>query len=172
MQWKMTAAVLGRSFALASVAATAAQAQVAPNPTLPGAGVRELSFSGQLASRPTDSYDIQVRYGPFQDSRLQVGGELGLGKVPGVRTTALGVFANYHFPRAAAQLPFMGLYLGTINHKGDGSSSSTVWGFQSGIKYFLNSAVAVTPQLVYRKPGKSHLAETLALQASISLFLR
>ncbi len=127
--------------------ATAGRAQAPINPLLPVQGTREIELRGNFTIEPDDSYDLTVGYGPFLNPTFQVKGVLN---VVGNGDTAwsLGAEGNYHFPGAAASLPFVGAFLGyTDAEEGDGDIS---WGAQGGVKYFLNSSVAFTGQLVYR----------------------
>ena len=136
------AAVLALGFA------TASRAQAPINPLLPTTGTREIELRGNITIDPEDSYDVTLGYGPFLNPNLQV---KGVAQFVGNGTDAwsLGVEGNYHFPGASPTLPYAGIFLGyTDSQVGDGDIS---WGLQGGVKHFINSSVAFTGQLVYRK---------------------
>ena len=152
--------------------ATAGRAQEPVNPLLPTQGTREIELRGNFTFEPDDSYFIHGAYGPFLNQNLQVGGSLDYNKIDDFDLTTIGVFANYHFPRASATLPFAGVFIGFSSGDGDDTTS---YGIQGGVKHFLNNNVSLNAALVYRKhdediaPGKDH---DFGLQFGLSVYLR
>lgn len=152
------------------LSSTAAFAQ--SNPIFPEKGTREIGISsGSLSFRPKNVYNLTGTYAQFESAKLQVGGEVGVSRSDGGnRRTSLGIFANYHQPQGASMLRFAGLFLGNTDASGGGSGNA--WGLQAGVKSFINSGAAITPQLVYRKSSKSGASETLSVEVGLRLFLR
>lgn len=142
------------------------------NPLLPAQGTREISVGGVFVFEPSDSYNINARYGPFLNPNVQVGGEIGFNKAGDNKLTTYGLFGNYHFPSASATLPYVGVFLGGINaDTGARDENTTMWGLHGGIKHFLNANVAAFGELQYRDPNKGD-DNLVQLQFGLSFFLR
>jgi hypothetical protein len=138
------------------------------NPLLPTQGTREISLRGNFIIEPDDSYDLTASYGPFLDTRLQVGAELGFAKAGDFDVYTLGAFANYHFPGESAVLPFVGIFLGYTD--GDQADGDISYGLQGGVKYFLNNNVSFNASLVYRNLEDAD--DTWGLFFGLSTYLR
>ena len=155
--------------------AAAGRAQELTNPLLPQEGTREIALRGNLFFQPNDTYNLQGKYGPFVSDRLQVAGTFGFDKSGGAKSTLYGVEANYHFPSASPTLPFVGAFFGGANisgGSGGGKVNSTAYGFQGGVKHFLNSSVAATGEFQYRHPTGRNSKDTTALVFGLAVFLR
>jgi hypothetical protein len=146
------------------------QAQGLTNPLLPVQGTKEVFLRGNLQFEPDDFFFIEAGYGPFLSSNLQVGGSLSFTDPgEGDNLTTLGLFANYHFPGASQVLPYVGAFIG-FSDAGDGSS--TAYGLQGGVKYFINSSVAATAQLVYRDFDESGADAEVGISFGLATYLR
>ncbi|MBC8104162.1 MAG: hypothetical protein H7Z41_16430 [Cytophagales bacterium] len=150
--------------------ATASQAQTPVNPLLPTTGTREIGLSGTLNFEPSTDLALSVKYGRFQNQKLEFGGYgTILDPERGDSTYSVGAFADYHFPGASPLLPFIGLSAGYANTRNDGTFA---YGVQGGVKYFVNSNVAATGQLVYRDYTQSGVGNEFRLELGLAVYLR
>ena len=155
--------------------ATASQAQGLINPLLPVRGTKEVALRGSLQFEPGDVFSIDASWGPFiDDARIQVGVSAGYSGSDAIDVTSLGAFANYHFPGPSQLLPFIGVFLGytNVDGTGPGDGNSTSYGLQGGVKYFINSSVALHGVLEYRTFDDDALDEEIALKFGLAIYLR
>ena len=149
--------------------ATVSQAQTPVNPLLPTKGTREISLVGQIQIDPNSYYSLNVGYGPFLDTKLQVGGSLGFSGGDHLTTIYnAGVFANYHFPGSSAVLPYVGL---TIGYAHASSDDNFAYGAQAGVKYFLNTNVAAKAELQYLQYSGNGSDHNLGINLGLAVYL-
>lgn len=166
--------------------AGASFAQVGSTPQIysemvpPDKGTAEigLSFAAVLdQSGGGTSQDLSLRYLPYLDRNIQVGGGLTYSHYSGHTYTAIEGVANYNFmPKGDASVsrtvPYAGLALGTAHSKTDGGSDNdTHWGAQVGAKHFLTHDVSVFAELNYRKYNDSDIDRTV-LFIGLNTYLR
>ena len=139
--------------AFASVQAAQAQAGAADAIVLPTAGTKEIGLAGSYQFNDNNgygkAYNLQGRYGVFTSPVLEFGGELGISGANHVSaTTAVDAFADYYFTGGGGSqiLPYVGITGGYAHSSG---SDGSAIGGEAGIKYFLNSSIAVNAKLEY-----------------------
>jgi hypothetical protein len=148
--------------------ATASRAQAPLNPLLPTTGTREIGFSGRLGIDPNSDFILNLKYGPFLNPNLQVGGTVEFTDPdPGGSFYNLGGFANYHFPGTSAALPYVGVFLGYAD--GSNTDGDVAYGVQGGVKYFLNSTVSAFGEIRYRDNGDDNNTD---LVFGLNVYLR
>lgn len=150
---KISAKILGIAAlgltALASAHPLYAQAAAADAIVLPTTGTKEIGLAGNYHFNTPKFYNLQGLYGVFVTPEIEFGGQLGVSGADGVSTTTIaGAFADYYFSGSGGSsvLPYIGITGGYAHSSGNDGSSI---GGQAGIKYFLNSSVAVTAAFQY-----------------------
>ncbi|MDQ2800457.1 MAG: outer membrane beta-barrel protein, partial [Armatimonadota bacterium] len=140
-------------------------------------GTREISVAGNYVFNGDKPYTLNVGYGYFLSPSIEVGGQAGVAGASGGGTfTSLGAIANYYIPIGGgtdtttnALLPFVGAFLGYAHNGGSGntgSSDTTSYGGQGGVKYFFNSNVALDLEYDYRTARHSNGLSSLNLGIS------
>ena len=152
---KISAKMLGAlALGMASfVSVHPAQAQAAPagSIVLPTTGDKEISLGGSYTFNTPKTYFLQGGYGVFASPNLEFGAQLSVGGADHVSTsTDVGAFADYYLrggsDNESPLLPYIGISAGYLNQSHYDSASV---GGQAGVKYFLNSNVAVNAEFEY-----------------------
>jgi hypothetical protein len=134
------------------------------------AGAREFSFGGNLSFQSPRFFSINARYGPFINSNVQIGADLGYSDAGGATSTSLGGFLNYHFPGGTPTVPYVGVFLGFTDTSGAGNL--TAFGGQAGVKHFISSDVAAFAEYQFRDFSRANVASQSQIVFGLSFFLR
>lgn len=122
-------------------------------------GTKELALAGTIEIPEFEEidFDIDASYGFF----IQDGWEIGVralgADVAGVERLSLSGFTEYNFNRSSNIVPYVGMSVGItdINFDGldfdstlrPGDDKSTVFGLQTGIKWFVRPYMAITTSI-------------------------
>ena len=122
-------------------------------------GTKELALSGTIEVPEFEEidFDIDASYGFF----IRDGWEIGIralgSDVAGVERVSLSGFTEYNFNRSSNIVPFVGLSVGLTDVDFEnldfdstlrpGDDRSTVFGLQTGIKWFVRPYMAITTSI-------------------------
>lgn len=171
--------ILASASLLVAVTATSF-AQVGSRPQLysdvvpPAKGTTEIGLAlNANLSKPT-SQSVQVKYLPYLNRQVQVGGELSYDHVGSFSGGTLSLIANYNFVPSASTnyatnrtIPYAGVALGT----GYGDVDGSAYGVQGGVKHFLTNDVSLFAEVQWRHYSEGD-SDNTAIVAGINTYLR
>lgn len=165
----LLAAVTASSFAQVG-----ARPQIYSDVVPPDKGTTEIGLSAIAnLSKPT-SQSIQLKYLPYLNRQVQVGGELSYDHASGFSGGTLSLIGNYNFvPNATTDyatnrtIPYVGVALGT----GYGDVDGSAYGLQGGVKHFLTNDVSLFAELQWRHYSEGDDDNT-AIVVGINTYLR
>ncbi|HEY3413621.1 MAG TPA: outer membrane beta-barrel protein [Armatimonadota bacterium] len=124
------------------------------------------------------SQSLNLRYLPYLNRNVQVGGGLAYSHVSGGDTfTSIEAVANYNFmpqesTAVSRTVPYAGAAIGTSHVKTGGNSDNVShWGLQGGVKQFISNDVSLFAEINYRKYNKGNGNQTLLL-IGLNTYLR
>lgn len=122
-------------------------------------GTKELALAGTIEIPEFEEidFDIDASYGFFIRDGWEIGIKALGADVAGVERLSLSGFTEYNFNRSANIVPYVGLSVGITDINFDsldfdstlrpGDDKSTVFGLQTGIKWFVRPYMAVTTSI-------------------------
>ena len=135
--------------AFSAVPAVQAQASASDAIVLPTNGTKEIGLAGNYHFNTPKFYSVQGLLGIFVSPVIELGGQLGVAGGDGTSAaTTVSAFADYYLSNSAGSslLPYVGATVGYEHFSG---TDSTSLGGEAGVKYFLNSNVAINAKFQY-----------------------
>ena len=126
-------------------------------------GTKELAISGTLELPEFEEidFDIDASYGYFIREGWEVGGRLLGADLGGVERFDFSLFTEYNFNRQSNIVPYIGVSVGVADVSYDEGSfdtdtsltpndeTSTVFGVQGGIKWFVRPYMALSTSIAF-----------------------
>ena len=122
-------------------------------------GTKELALAGTIEIPEFEEidFDIDASYGYFIKDGWEIGIRALGADVAGVERLSVSGFTEYNFNRSSNIVPYVGMSVGItdINFDGldfdstlrPGDDKSTVFGLQTGIKWFVRPYMAITTSI-------------------------
>ena len=122
-------------------------------------GTKELALAGTIEIPEFEEidFDIDASYGYFIKDGWEIGIRALGADVAGVERLSVSGFTEYNFNRSSNIVPYVGMSVGItdINFEGldfdstlrPGDDKSTVFGLQTGIKWFVRPYMAITTSI-------------------------
>lgn len=136
---------------------------------LPDKGTTEWNISGNINFDSDSTWQLNGLWAPFVSPNLQWGVAVGLIDGNGIDTSGtIGGLVNWYFRNETEtnMLPYVGAGIATTFGDLDGS----VWDVHGGIKYFINSNVAVFGELGWFNYSDDAFDDNAQLNLGISVF--
>lgn len=161
-----------------SFAQVGARPQIYSDVVPPDKGTAEVGLSLDARFTKPSGQTLRVRYLPYLNRQVQLGGQLSYDHSSGFSGGFLTLVGNYNFVPGPSTdyatnrtVPYAGLALGTSY----GDENGTVYGAQVGVKHFVTNDVSLFGELEYRRTSDDDIygrKNSTHLVVGISTYLR